>query len=57
MIPKMFVSGVDMMRDSIYLIVLLNFLNRPILGNWPTDYKEGYVVTSTCLGKNVAFML
>ena len=29
-----------MMRDSIYLIVLLNFLNRPLLGNWPTDYMQ-----------------
>ncbi len=29
-----------MMRESIYLIVLLNFLNRPLLGNWPTDYLD-----------------
>ncbi len=26
------------MRDSIYLTELLNFLNRPLLDNWPTDY-------------------
>ncbi len=25
------------MRDSIYLIELLNFLNRPLFGYWPTD--------------------
>ena len=24
--------------DSTYLIVLLNFHNRLLLGNWPTDY-------------------
>ncbi len=28
-----------MMRDSIYLIKLLNFLNRPLFGYWPTDYS------------------
>ena len=27
-------------RNPIYLIELLNFLNRPLLGNWPRDYLE-----------------
>ncbi len=30
----------NMMRDSIYLIELLNFLNRPLFGYWPTDYEK-----------------
>ena len=43
------------MRDSIYLTVLLKFLNRPLLGNWPTDYQFRYSKTevsslSTCIG-------
>ncbi len=29
------------MRESIYLIMVLNFLNRPLLGNWTTNYIWG----------------
>ncbi len=33
-----------MMRNSIYLTELLNFLNMPLLGNLPTDYIAGIVI-------------
>ena len=33
-----FLCRISIMRDSIYLTELLNFLSRPLLSNWPTNY-------------------